>query len=230
MLWCRLPATEVERLISNSDGFSGLTTACHNSPEDCVIAGSLNQIEAFRSHCSTAGIAAGKVEVPYAFHSPFMDPAVKPMQELGFSVQFLEPKIPIFSSVFGRLMTLKDLNADYFASHTRMPVHFVQLIQQLVSTQQSCKSTEMLDDMLFIEIGPHPIILPMIRATVSLKLSTRPYHYLASLRKGSQAWSSISESLCQIYLAGVPLDWHRVFDGTEANEIEGLPLLKQPPA
>lgn len=215
MLACKFSATQAEEILLQSSQFPDLTVACLNSVRDCVVAGPLAQLEAFESHCLSAGHKATKLSVPYGFHSAAMNPIVRPLERLGQSVKFSEPSIPITSNVFGRLMTLEDLDASYFAKHARQPVRFAESIQHL-------QAQGPLDATLFLEIGPHPITLPMIRATISTNSCT----YLPSLHKDREAWSSISASLRQLFLLKDGIEWRQVFDGTKAKlvDLPGHPL------
>ena len=209
MLACKFPTNDARKLFEQSKDFSQLTVACQNSTKDCVVSGPLEQLQAFQEHCSETGQKTTKLAVPYGFHSAAMDPLMEPLKELGKSVNFSEPTIPIVSNVYGRVMSLKDLDSDYFAIHARQSVRFVESIQNL----QEGKSMERT---LFLEMGPHPITLPMLRATLSIDTCS----YLPSLFKDRDAWSSLCASLRQIYPLKDGILWRRVFDGTHAIMID----------
>lgn len=217
MVACKFPTEQAQNLFKSSSNFSDLTVACQNSTKDCVIAGPLVQLREFQEHCSATGQKTTKLEVPYGFHSAAMDPIVQPLKQLGKSIKFSEPKIPIASNVFGRLMTRKDLDANYFASHARQPVRFVEAIQSL---EQAGKP---MGHAIFLEMGPHPITLPMIRAT----LSTDTHSHLPTLFRDREAWSSMCATLRQLFPKkdGILL-WRHVFDGTDAMlvDLPGHPL------
>ena len=209
MVACKFPTNEARKMFEQSKDFAQLTVACQNSTKDCVVSGPLEQLQAFQEYCSETGQKTTKLNVPYAFHSAAMDPLIEPLKELGKSINFSEPTIPIASNVYGRVMGLKDLDSDYFAAHARQSVRFVESIQNL----QEEKSMERA---LFLEMGPHPITLPMLRATLSMDTCS----YLPSLFKDRDAWSSLSASLRQIYPLKDGILWRRVFDGTHAIMVD----------
>lgn len=217
MVACKFPTEQAQRLFTTSTEFSDLTVACENSTRDCVVAGPLVQLRMFQDHCSATGQKTTKLEVPYGFHSAAMEPMVQPLKKLGESVKFSEPTIPIASNVFGRLMTRKDLEASYFANHARQPVRFVESIQSLE------QAGEPMEHAIFLEMGPHPITLPMIRTT----LPTDTHTHLPTLFKDREAWSSMCTSLRQLFPKknGIIL-WRHVFDGTGAMlvDLPGHPL------
>lgn len=217
MVACKFPTEQAQKLFTASSNFSDLTVACQNSTKDCVIAGPLVQLRAFQDHCSATGQKTTKLEVPYGFHSAAMEPVVQPLKQLGESINFSEPTIPIASNVSGRLMTRKDFDANYFADHARKPVRFVDSIQSL---EQAGKP---MDHAIFLEMGPHPITLPMIRAT----LPTDTHTHLATLFRDREAWSSMCATLRQLFpIKDGILLWRHVFDGTDAMlvDLPGHPL------
>ena len=206
MVACKFPAEHAQKMFTESTNCSDLTVACLNSKKDCVVAGPLVQLQAFQEKCSATGRKTTRLDLPYGFHSAAMDPIVPPLTQLGESVRFSEPTISLVSNVFGRLVTRKDLDASYFAKHARQPVRFVDSIQSLEQTGIS------MDYAIFLEMGPHPITLPMIRAT----LPTDTHTHLPTLEKDREAWSSICTSLRQIFSKKDGVLWRRVLDGTGA--------------
>ncbi|KAL8823528.1 MAG: hypothetical protein Q9191_005774 [Dirinaria sp. TL-2023a] len=106
-------------------------------------------------------------------------------------------------------MSLKDLDSDYFAAHARQSVRFVESIQNLQEERS-------MERALFLEMGPHPITLPMLRATLSMDTCS----YLPSLFKDRDAWSSLSASLRQIYPLKDGILWRKVFDGSHAIMVD----------
>lgn len=215
MLTCRYSATEVEGILSKSNTFSGLSVACSNSPGDSVLAGPLEELEKFEAHCLKAGKKAKNLSVPYGFHSAFMDPIVEPLKQLGKSIKFCEPTIPIGSNALGRITTLQDLGFEYFANHARQPVKFFDLLKDI-------QLRGMLNNAVLLEIGPHPTTLPMLRNS----LVGERCKYMPTLQRDRGPWMSISDSLGQLSLLGTGVGWRKVFNGTEAKLIDlpGHPL------
>lgn len=215
MVACRFSSRRAEEMLTQSIDFTDMTVACHNSMKDCVVAGPLKQLKAFESHCSSLGEKTIKLQVPYGFHSSAMDPILQPLEQLGRSVNFSKPKINIVSNVTGRLMSLEDLSITYFSRHARQPVLFVDSIQHLQEEQS-------MNAAVVLEMGPHPITLPMVRAT----LSTTTFTCLPTLHRDLEAWSSLTASLSQLYSLKDGIKWRTVFDGTRPTllDLPGHPL------
>ena len=110
---------------------NGLVVACDNSPEDCVVAGCLDELETFLAHCRAADIKATRIQVPFGFHSPSMDPMMDDLNRLCAGIIFRPGTIPFFSSKLGRLIQPEDLVPSYLPSQTRSMVNFRGGIESL---------------------------------------------------------------------------------------------------
>jgi acyl transferase domain-containing protein len=114
-------------------GSERLVIACDNSPEDCVVAGDIDDLTTFLEHCKATGIKAIKLQVPFGFHSPAMEPLMDSLRRLCSDVSMTEGNIPIISSHLGKIVQPELLTADYLANHTRHTVNFTEAIQDLAS-------------------------------------------------------------------------------------------------
>ena len=140
--------------------------------------------------CADKNIKAKRLEVPYGFHSASMDPILPQLNDLGSTVHWSKPSIPIFSTVLGRLLSSDtSFQSDYFALHASQPVLFENCIQDL-------DSRGILDEAICLEVGPHPVCLPMVRLTVMSDACC----CIPTLSKGKAAWESLSAALCQMVL------------------------------
>ena len=90
-----------------------------------------------------------------------MNPILEDLTTLASSAELHAPSIPIVSNVHGIVVRPGDASvftAQYFARHCGEPVKFEQGIGEL-------KSLPDFDDACaWIELGPHPTTLPMLRA------------------------------------------------------------------
>lgn len=214
MVACQLSPSKVEAMFVGEQ-FSQLSVACRNSHDDCVVAGALEQLAVFEKVCAGMKVKSKRLDVPYAFHSPSMDPIVKPLTELGRSIHWSSPTVPVVSNAFGRLLGKEDFRSDYFAAHARQPVLFTEGIQSLGDTVS-------FDGAVCLEIGPHPTTLPMLRSI----LRTTDCTYLHTLQRTRSPWVSLSETLGQLFLIRDKLDWRQVFDGQKVHmtDLPGHPF------
>ncbi len=121
-----------------------------------------------------------QLEVPFACHSPAMDPILDDLAALGRWVKMRPPSIPVVSMVFGRVVMPGDdsiRNSEYLANHCAYPVRFVDAIESYVSCSNpyAAKTT-------WIEIGPHAPLLPILKSFPFLSQS----NIIASLHKGCE--------------------------------------------
>ncbi|HEY6552534.1 MAG TPA: SDR family NAD(P)-dependent oxidoreductase, partial [Vicinamibacteria bacterium] len=56
---------------------------------------------------------------------------------------------------------------------------------------------------VFVELGPHPVLLGMGRGCVKDGYGS----WMPSLRKGKDDWAQVLESVGSLYVGGVPVDW-----------------------
>jgi acyl transferase domain-containing protein len=84
-------------------------------------------------------------------------------------------------------------NAAYWRDHVRRPVRFNASVQGLV--EQGYR--------VFVEVGPHPVLLGMAAGCVPQEKGI----WLPSLRRGRADWQQILESLSGLYLEGAEVDW-----------------------
>ncbi|OBS25289.1 hypothetical protein FPOA_05822 [Fusarium poae] len=217
MLACHASSKELHALISEDSSFNQSSIACINGPRDCVVGGPLTQLEVLQTRCKTCNIRSKLIDVPYAFHSSAMDPVIDLLSSLEGSIKFQDATIPVISNVDGGLFC-KDTAGNYFSKHTRQPVRFHDGVMNL----QDLMGQSSIDNSLFIEIGPHPALLPMLRDSVSSTSCT----YLSTLHKGRDAWTSLSQTLSTLALRKMSINWREVFVGTSAQvtDLPGHPL------
>lgn len=213
MLACNLAAEEVEEIMLENPELAQLNVACINSPGDCVVGGPLAQLDKLQMDCRARKVRTRLLNVPYAFHTAAMDPILEPLRSLGRSIRFGQPTIPVISNLHGRL-SQDDLSSDYFADHARSPVRFADGLLSL----QALIGKPVLDDALFLEVGPQPTLLPMLQATIVPSTCT----YLGTLKKGRDAWASICDTLATISLRNIAVNWRELFVGTSAK-VTSLP-------
>ncbi len=170
--------------------------AAANGPENTVISGKAEVVDQLLEQFAAKRIAARRLTVSHAFHSPLMDPIVDRCEELVASVRVNRPQIPIVSNVTGRLLE-EAPDARYWRNHLRNTVRFADDVATLAQEEVSA----------LLEIGPSPTLLGMARRCQrDWKVA-----FLASLRTGQPDWQVLLNSLSELYLLGVEVDW-RGFD------------------
>ncbi|RHZ44133.1 type I polyketide synthase [Aspergillus thermomutatus] len=178
--------------------------ACENSPEETVLAGPQKSIESLAETLSARGLQSKKLEVTHAFHSSQMDPILSELNSAASSVTFSSPKIPIISSLMGRVLDPSELNPEYLVRHTRERVNFSAAVAD-------AREKKIIDyRTIWIEVGSHPICVRMLKSILGTETVGLP-----SLRKSEDPWTTLSSSLATLYNQGLSINWneyHRDFD------------------
>lgn len=208
MLACNDSTLSIKNLIAQS-GLSQLIVACDNSATDSVISGPVDQVEQLACLVKGKGIPCKRLDVPLGFHSSALDAMLPEFKAQCEGLSFSSPSIPLGSCFHGRLIEEGSLDTSYPVEQTRGLVRFTELIDSLFKKDGMQKAT-------FVEVGPNPVTLPMIR----VKFSGQDALFLPSIAKGQDPWVSISRALQQMSLRYDSIQWRNVFDGTDANIVD----------
>ncbi|MHB1330248.1 MAG: acyltransferase domain-containing protein, partial [Gemmatimonadales bacterium] len=177
-----------------------LSVAAVNGPESVVVSGPEALVSAVVERLLAAGGRATRLVVSHAFHSASMDPILPAFAATASRVQFGRPQVPLASNVSGALAGPDELGqADYWVRQLRGTVRFADGVKALAS--MGCDT--------FLEIGPHPVLLPMARQSLGDRQGTA---WLPTLRKGRSAWLTTLEGVAAALTRGSPFDWAG-FDG-----------------
>ncbi|KAK1235584.1 polyketide beta-ketoacyl-synthase [Marasmius sp. AFHP31] len=199
-------SSSIAMVLASSSSFDRLNIACYNSSSDCVVAGPRDQLRAFKCHLDDNVRCKNTIlNVPYGYHSPAMNPLTAELDAVLETIQLNPPTIPVASNVHGIVVQPRDttiFTAAYFSRHCVEPVRFSTALDMLLADVQLASS-------VWIEIGPHPTTLPMMKASPSLPRNAR---LLPSLRKDRDSWSILSSSLCSLYLEKSNMMWRNVYE------------------
>lgn len=166
--------------------------AAINSPGNTVISGSAADIAAAMDNFRAHSIESRQLIVSHAFHSEAMDPALDALEQAASGISHQTPSIPLISNLTGRPI-YAPLDARYWREHTRQPVQFLNGIRHVIECGVR----------IFIEIGPHPVLLSLAQASAE----SGDFLYLPSMRRGQDEWPQMLESLAALFVQGVPIDW-----------------------
>nr|AYM54555.1 hypothetical protein [Racemicystis crocea] len=175
-----------------------LSVAVSNGPRATVLAGDPAALEEVVAKLEGKGVFCRRVKVDVASHSPQMDPL---RGELLTALGRVAPKatqLAMRSTVTGELLCGEELSAGYWADNLRQPVLFSQATQKLIDEGHT----------LFLEMSPHPILLPSVEE--NLREKSRGGAAIASLRRQSEERRCLLEALGSLYMHGYPVDWTRI--------------------
>jgi acyl transferase domain-containing protein/thioesterase domain-containing protein len=190
MLAVPLPANEIT-LPAN------LSLAAINGPEQCVVSGPFEAIEACESVLREKGIACQRLQTSHAFHSAMMDPILQEFRTHLQGVALHAPRVPFLSNLSGTwIQTSEATDPDYWVKHLRETVRFVDCIRQLLSKE----------DCTFLEIGPGQALTSLVRQQTEKRAQA-----VASLphkNDPSSSHSTLLSALGRLWVNGQTPDWN----------------------
>ena len=143
------------------------------------------------------GIHTQRLNVSHAFHSSLMEPMLDEFEACAGQVRFQAPEIPLISNLTGSLFNhAQHGNAAYWRRHARETVRFADGIGTLYGRGYR----------IFLEIGPHPTLCGLGRQSIS----DGAVLWLPSMKQGREDWLQIFESLAQLYVGGMEVNWNSV--------------------
>ncbi|NEO89529.1 MAG: type I polyketide synthase [Moorea sp. SIO3G5] len=167
--------------------------AAINGPMSLVISGQRQAINAVCATLKADGVKIKPLQVSHAFHSPLMEPMLAEFEAVASEVIYSKPRIPLISNVTGKVANDDIATPQYWIRHVQQPVRFAEGMETL--HQEGYE--------VFVEIGPKPILLGMGRQCLPENIGV----WLPSLRPRKQEWQLLLESLAQLYVRGVAVDW-----------------------
>ncbi len=173
-----------------------VSIAAHNAPGSIVISGDKAAIEEISSRLHGAGLVLQPLTVSHAFHSPLMTPMLQEYSRIAQSTEHRAPQLGWVSNLTGEMVRWNEWSGrmgEYWSRHVREPVRFDDGVRYAAA--------QGID--YFIEVGPHPVLAGLGRATVG----AQRVNWLASLKRGRGAWEQLLESVARLYTGGGNIDW-----------------------
>ncbi|MEO8804873.1 MAG: beta-ketoacyl synthase N-terminal-like domain-containing protein [Burkholderiaceae bacterium] len=190
-------------------GGGALAIAAYNGPEHFVVSGLRSEVEAALARLEASGVRVKLLRVPHAAHSRWIEPVLPEFRKALETVTFHAPQIAIVSNVSGAVAGIEEIGRpDYWLTHMRQPVRFVQSMQALMAQGVTH----------FIEVGPHPVLLGMGAECVA----GADLEWLPSLHRERADGSDLLEGLQRLYVGGADVNWAGV-DADPARRRVALP-------
>ncbi|WP_246868408.1 type I polyketide synthase [Saccharopolyspora sp. ASAGF58] len=176
----------VEEVRAGLAGWNGrISVAAINGPRSTVVAGDQDALEELLVRWDRAK----RIPVDYASHSAQVEAVQDELLDLLAPITARAADIPFFSTVTGEFVDGTALDAQYWYENLRQPVRFDEAVRAL-------------DGHVFIECGPHPVLVPALDTTA-----------LGSLRRGEGGIDRFTVALAEAYVHGVDVDWQSIARG-----------------
>ena len=180
--------------------------AASNGPTNTVLSGDEAAVDAVLADLARAGIAGQRLNVPRAFHSPFVDPMLDAFEAEAARVTPSQARLVMASNLTGGIVPSDFVwDAAYWRRQTRERVRFAEGLTALYERGVR----------VFLEVGPQPTLINLARTIVPAAGTL----WLPSLRRGGDAWQTVAESLAQLYARGVAVDWTGFDRGSHRRKV-----------
>ncbi|MEU2834810.1 SDR family NAD(P)-dependent oxidoreductase, partial [Streptomyces lavendulae] len=195
---------EVRALLTGYEDRAGI--AAVNGPSAVVVSGAEDAVAAVVERLTADGRKTKALSVSHAFHSPLMEPMLAEFRAVVESASFGTPKIPLVSTLTGRLASAEELcSADYWVRHVTEAVRFADAVGSLA-----------LDGVrTFLEIGPGGVLTAMAQDSLDEHAVTIPV-----LRTDRAEDLAVTTALAQLHVHGTAVDWTAVFAGRGARRVD----------
>ena len=174
-----------------------MDVAAINGPENTVVSGDLDALRRLSQELDRKGISYRELQVSNAFHSQRTESILDELENVAGQINYDAAKLPLISNLTGKLKADAP-DKYYWRRHVRETVRFED--GMLALAELGCRS--------FLEIGPHPVLLPM--ATACLGARGRSAAWITTLNRQKSDADAISDMLTALYLAGHKINWAAV--------------------
>ncbi len=189
-----------------------LCVAVINSPELVVVSGETEYIESFAKKLKEDRVFNKLLPTSHAFHSTMMEPCLEEFSEFFKSVTLNIPKIPVISTVTGKLMTDEQAqDRDYWINHVIDPVRFGDAADQILVNESA----------VFFECGPGQSLESAIKRRLNKEMK---HAVISTLNEKSDAVISMDNAIGKLWMEDIPVDFEARFNSSEYEKMP-FPLL-----
>jgi acyl transferase domain-containing protein len=195
---------EIEPIVAAAE--STLAIAAVNAPDQTVVSGTVDAVEAACKQFEGRGIRCQRLTVSHAFHSPLLDPMLDEFERAAAKVAWSAPRLRVVSNLTGDVANpAAMMQPAYWRRHAREAVRFAEGVRALVRLRAD----------VCIEIGPHPALLPFIESTLGNDSPVR----IPTLRRNRADRAQMLDAVASAWLEGVEVDWFAVHAGEKARRV-----------
>ena len=200
MALLELGAAEAEKLVGQ---YPDVTVAVYAAPQQTVIAGPPEQVDAVIAAVDAQGLLARRVEVDVASHHPTVDPILAELRSALADLVPVAPTIPLISTVGQTNGVQPALDADYWVVNLRDPVRFSQAV---------ATAFEEYGNHTFVEVSPHPLLTHAISETLTSASSSDRFVVTPAMKRGDDETLSVHTQLATLRVTDPTADRRRLAD------------------
>src|SRR5262249_30298131 len=178
-----------------------------NAPDQTVIAGSDEAVDAAVSRLAAAGLSARRILVACAFHSPIVAAAGEAFRRRLDGVSVVAPRVPVYSNT-----TAERYPDDADAIRARLG----EQIGRTVRFADEIEAMYAAGARIFVEAGPGTVLTDLVDRV----LGDRPHLAVAIDRSGEPGLPTFLGALARLCTAGVDVDLRPLYVGRGARTLD----------
>ncbi len=190
-----------------------LDLAAINAPDQCVVSGPIDAIEAFAFNLELQKIDHHRLHTSHAFHSAMMEPMLAEFAQRLQEISFAPPQLRYLSNVTGTWITEHEAtDPDYWVRHLRQTVRFSDCLLAISNLQDS----------VFLEVGPGHSLSTLVKQH---SMGQRQINAISSVRSAREQLPDLAHllrALGQLWQAGIDIQW-TAFYRDEQRQLVPLP-------
>ncbi|HWA53586.1 MAG TPA: SDR family NAD(P)-dependent oxidoreductase, partial [Solirubrobacterales bacterium] len=181
-----------------------LSLAAVNGERAVVVSGEEEALEQVRAGFAERGRKTKRLAVSHAFHSPLIEPMLDELAAVVGGFELRPPSATVVSDSSGEVLGAEQAtDPAYWVAHARRPVRFAATIDSLARLGAAC----------LLEVGPGAALAAM----AGERLPEDDAVALPTLREGRDERSSLLAAVAAANVAGVAVEWERLFAGSGAR-------------
>ena len=181
-----------------------------NRPNNCVVSGPVEAINALEQKFIAADIEAKKIHISVAAHSPQIEPILEEFKVFLEKIEFKTPTIPFVSNVTGTWAKTEEvMQPEYWLKHIRHTVRFSGGLETLFQ----------LEDRLLLEVGPGQTLCTFARQHPE---KNNKQVILASIRHPKEPVNDAAfllKTIGKLWLSGLKIDWQAFYKNSNCSRL-----------
>ncbi|GAA1933678.1 type I polyketide synthase [Streptantibioticus ferralitis] len=182
----------------------GLELAAVNGPNQCVLSGPQEAIDAVFTRLTAEGVDVRRLDIAAGGHSALVEPILNRFAAMITELDLKAPSIPWVGDTTGDWVRMdRAPGAEFWTTHMRQPVRFGDTLATLLAEP----------DRILLEVGPGRALTTLARRHPA---RTEGHLALPSLPHPADEESALRTSLAaagRLWAAGVELDWAGLHEG-----------------
>jgi acyl transferase domain-containing protein len=192
-----------------------LVIANHNAPQQVVVSGPLEAVEALEAALQRASIGCKRLPVATAFHSGVVADAARGLAAALKKATLGSAGLPVYANGSAAVYPRSAAGIrKQLAGQLAEPVRFVEMIEAMYADGARC----------FVEVGAGSVLGGLVGAI----LGQRPHRMVSLDRKGRDGVESLLVGLGRLAAAGVALQPARLFADTRLPALPSVSKLAVP--